>query len=86
MAGEIFDIRFQSTPNELAEPVRRTWAGLREEFLDGPKPTFRVDLTAHPELPVIVDAEGFPAVRAQARRAGLDAGGRVSLAGEPVRR
>lgn len=89
--GHEYDIAFKAVAGEMVEPVVYTWACLGEEYSGGAKATFRVDLAAHPEFPVTVeavDAEGFtaPVVRAQFRQSGLEEGARVTLTGEPVPR
>ena len=91
VAGDVFDIRFRANAADMVEPIRYTWACLGEEFSGGAEANFQVDLAAHPEFPVTVeavDAEGFaaPVVRGRFRMDGLAAGGRVRLSGEPVRR
>ena len=88
--GEIFDIRFRAISTDMVEPVRYTWACLGEELAGRAEATFRIDLAAHPEFPVTVeavDAEGFtaPSVRVRFRKGPLVAG-RMVLIGEPVRR
>ena len=81
-----YSIPGESGRNGGAYPLHVGMPG--EEFSGGAKATFQVDLTAHPEFPVTVDAVGFTArvVRVRFRKAELAAGGRMSLIGEPVRR
>jgi len=88
--GDTFELRFRASTTDMVEPVRYTWTCLGEEFTGGPDATFRVDLAAHPEFPVTVEAvdgENFPAPPFRMRfRKGPVIAGRMLLAGEPVRR